>query len=1234
MAPLLSAKVRFSGTQSCFLDLPKSWVESSKFSQDVPVFVVKYGQNGTAFFSFKGGTSNYKPASNEMCLSRKYGVALGLTENEEVVIQQYEKSVAPAEKIVLEPSSFDDWEIMSLNSKTVESDLLNQIRVVWKGQIFPVWAHSSSFSVKVVEVIPSVDLVLLVEWTEVHIIPKERTVPSMNNYSSTPVDGGKHLWKKYNHLRQRKSGSMSSEDAFSNSERSVDYENQLSQSTTPSCFENANEGSSVLSMFQNMVKTVFSHSEETSNLNSSPHPEVSDVCETEYSVESISLRLRVIPCSRLSKQKVLPLALQSTTIFISDQTLLSQCQLTEIPLYFVASLSKLLSPLERHEKSHKSSQNTKAESKNKLKKDKEESFGDKKDQFFSSLCVQVVVIRSFDKEYDLSESLHLPLNYVAVPKELKRALGLEVSSVVHCESVPYKPISIETLQLCPLSSSTHVKEEAVVSEFMKWAKQAMNSHTPLLISDGTLVSLPIRKGKPLDFAVALTQLDGFEASQKNSKSSNSHSTGSSNPESASSPVLPLVPQYGFLREKTLPKVSVKLGACSSILSKSLWCTSYLHKVQDLYFTVPALRIEALGGVKSIYEKAMEDFTYWLKLSPVSLMVNNPTLCYGSMLICGPKGVGKSTLAKALCRKLSEYQHFVYTKVLDCRPLRGKRVETISKNWEAALAEAVHREPSVLLFDDLDQLASAPATPEQEVGPDGIYFSKIAQVFLSIINSITCQQNKVVIVATSKSVHTVHPSLISTRGLHTFRSVIELPPPSISQREDILRSLILSKVHLSADSLELIFLDELAQSTEGYIAQDLDFLVDKATHAALLRIEGNPQDEDFHDGGQIMLCDDDFKVAMEGYTPSSLRGLHLHQRGNKMWKDVGGLHHVKKTIQQILWWPVKYQKLISKCPIKPQSNILLYGAPGTGKTLLANVVASECGLNFISIKGPELLSKYIGASEEAVRDLFRRALSAKPCIIFFDEFDSIAPKRGHDSTGVTDRVVNQFLTQMDGVESAQGVYVLAASSRPDLIDPALLRPGRLDKCLHCPLPDEPERLEILLALSAHLTLGDDVDFHSIAKSTENFSGADLQALLYSSQLGAFHDIQASKRRLSLDPSEDGDICNADMIYMPSLLEGPATPSPSVEKKIVQEVNIIKDNIAGRGAALLSKRGPRKHSFVSIVVQQKHLDKVLSEMKPSVSEKERKRYQAIYDKFINSHGGDFTPPSSGLKKVTLA
>ncbi|KAI9850278.1 MAG: Peroxisome biosynthesis protein pex1, partial [Pleopsidium flavum] len=309
--------------------------------------------------------------------------------------------------------------------------------------------------------------------------------------------------------------------------------------------------------------------------------------------------------------------------------------------------------------------------------------------------------------------------------------------------------------------------------------------------------------------------------------------------------------------------------------------------------------------------------------------------------------------------------------------------------------------------------------------------------------------------------------------------------------------------------DLDFLD-LAGQTDGYMPGDLVLLVSRARGEAFIRsVQITP---DATESSPLYLSKADVTAALKGFTPASLRNVTL-QHSATTFDSIGGLHETRKVLLETLQYPTTYAPIFAQCPLRLRSGLLLYGYPGCGKTLLASAVAGECGLNFISVKGPEILNKYIGASEKSVRDLFERAEAARPCVLFFDEFDSIAPKRGHDSTGVTDRVVNQLLTQMDGAEGLSGVYVLAATSRPDLIDPALLRPGRLDKSLLCNMPNFDDRVDILQALSTKLKISPEVledrsghkGLGEVARRTEGYSGADLQALIYNAQLEAIHDV---------------------------------------------------------------------------------------------------------------------------------
>jgi peroxin-1 len=376
------------------------------------------------------------------------------------------------------------------------------------------------------------------------------------------------------------------------------------------------------------------------------------------------------------------------------------------------------------------------------------------------------------------------------------------------------------------------------------------------------------------------------------------------------------------------------------------------------------------------------------------------------------------------------------------------------------------------------------------------------------------------------------------------------------------------------------------------------------------------------------------AAQQGFVPLSLRDVQL-QKSDTEWADIGGLNEARKILRETLEWPTKYGPIFAQSPLRLRSGLLLYGYPGCGKTLLASAVAKECGLNFISVKGPELLNKYIGASEKSVRDLFERASAAKPCVLFFDEFDSIAPKRGHDSTGVTDRVVNQMLTQMDGAEGLEGVYVLAATSRPDLIDSALLRPGRLDKSVFCNMPEVQERQEILEALSRKMPLSPDVNLQSLARTTEQFSGADLQALMYNAHLEVVHSTIAHTEQSST-PSASASNEDELVQYVQLGSSGGARVLTRAEESALQKR--LRQMMLGTRLVSVDETKPtpmasKKHHQITM----EHIDRVLKTTRPSVSPEERERLRRIYSSFTDDRSGGMPAPPTehGIgQRVTLA
>uniref|UniRef100_A0A8C0BL32 Peroxisomal ATPase PEX1 n=1 Tax=Buteo japonicus TaxID=224669 RepID=A0A8C0BL32_9AVES len=530
------------------------------------------------------------------------------------------------------------------------------------------------------------------------------------------------------------------------------------------------------------------------------------------------------------------------------------------------------------------------------------------------------------------------------------------------------------------------------------------------------------------------------------------------------------------------------------------------------------------GVDKVGTSSFEHISHSLLGRPLSqkLAAISVGLRGGGVLLTGGKGSGKSTLAKAICKEAFDRLD-AHVEVIDCKALRGKRLVNIRKIVEEAFLEAAWRQPSILLMDDLDHIVGVPSTPEHENSPETVQSNRLAYVLKDLIKEIISMGSLIALIATSQSEHSLHPSLVSAQGTHIFQCFKCIRSPDQKQRCEMLYSIIKKKLNSDIKKFSDLDLQCIAKETEGFVARDFTMLVDRAIHACV-------SNQNAFQNAELNLSTMDFQKALKDFTPLALRNVNLHKPKDIGWDRIGGLKDVKQILMDTIMLPAKYPELFANLPVRQRSGVLLYGAPGTGKTLLAGVVARESGMNFISIKGPELLSKYIGASEQAVRDIFNRAQAAKPCIIFFDEFDSIAPRRGHDNTGVTDRVVNQLLTQLDGVEGLQGVYVLAATSRPDLIDPALLRPGRLDKCLYCPPPDQNSRYEILNALSHSLSLADDVDFQDLAAKTERFTGADLKALLYNAQLEAIHTNLGSGLTQDFGSSSDSDFSLSSMVFL--------------------------------------------------------------------------------------------------------
>ncbi|CAG0899824.1 unnamed protein product [Darwinula stevensoni] len=478
----------------------------------------------------------------------------------------------------------------------------------------------------------------------------------------------------------------------------------------------------------------------------------------------------------------------------------------------------------------------------------------------------------------------------------------------------------------------------------------------------------------------------------------------------------------------------------------------------------------------------------------------------NLLIEGPSGSGRTHLATTICQKLQDHPLNVKSFHLRCKSLIEKKWDSVRRQFSGLKATALLHSPSVIVLDDVDCIASTFVNPEAD--PQAEVHDRVARCLLDEFSTIP-KWRPIALIFICQSVSALHKDIQNIPFIHS----VKITNPSYGDRVSLLTALCPEGLDVS----------EVAQKTESFLPVDLEALVVKARYIAATS------------GSELTQAH--LIVACQEVSTALKNVMTLDEKGITSFDDVGGLRDVKDTLMCKFLWPLQYKDIYKQAPIKLTCNALLYGPPGCGKTLLVLALAKEANVSFISVKGPELLSKYIGASEEAVRNVFERASRARPCILFFDEIDSLAPRRGQESTGVTDRVVNQLLTQIDGIGSQSGqdgMLVLAATNRPDLLDPALLRPGRINHKLFCPFPGLEDRVDILRIL-CNSVMTDELDLVDIGKECEGFTGADLKALLYNAQLSAFNRILSSQGKV--DPESmivtGSDIQDALLKTKPSL-----------------------------------------------------------------------------------------------------
>ena len=501
-------------------------------------------------------------------------------------------------------------------------------------------------------------------------------------------------------------------------------------------------------------------------------------------------------------------------------------------------------------------------------------------------------------------------------------------------------------------------------------------------------------------------------------------------------------------------------------------------------TTPNVTYEDIGGLDTELEQVRE---------MIELPMRHPELFQQlgieppkGVLLEGPPGTGKTLMARAVANEIDA--HFTD---ISGPEIMSKYYGESEEQLREVFEEAAENAPAVVFIDEIDSIA-----PKRDDTSGDVERRVVAQL-LSLMDGLE-ERREVVVIGATNRVDALDPAL--RRG-GRFDREIEVGVPDKAGRTEILQ------VHTRGMPLaEGIDLDQYAENTHGFVGADIEQLAKEAAMNALRRIRPEldlEQDEiDAKTLERLEVSQQDFKQALKGIEPSALREVFV-EVPDTTWDQVGGLEGTKERLRETIQWPLEYPQVFEAMDMQAAKGVLMYGPPGTGKTLLAKAIANEAQSNFISIKGPELLNKYVGESEKGVREVFEKARSNAPTVVFFDEIDSIAGERGQRSgdSGVGERVVSQLLTELDGLEELEDVVVIATTNRPDLIDQALLRPGRLDRHVHVPVPDAEARRKIFEVHTRDKPLADGVDLGSLADQTEGYVGADIEAVCREASMAA-------------------------------------------------------------------------------------------------------------------------------------
>ncbi|GMP71018.1 hypothetical protein CsSME_00029599 [Camellia sinensis var. sinensis] len=1060
-----------AGIESCFVSLPLlllQTLQQTRSSGSLPHFLaleLRSPNQHLWHVAWSGSASS----SSSIEIAQQYAECICLPDHTTVQVRAV-ANLPKATLVTIEPHTEDDWEVLELNSEHAEAAILNQVGIVHESMRFPLWLHGRTIIVFfVASTLPKNPVVQLVPGTEVAVAPKRRKkINDSYEDSSTQSSNKEHSMGKALLRVQDPDGRLMHKCEINGVEMGVVLTSVIF--IHPETARNYSlDSQSVVIMPRLLSKERFKDHETDTLKNSSTVKQVNGgILTNKKDCREAVVHLLIsesVAKGHVMLSKSLRLYLRAS---LRSWIYVRRCNINlkrEVPLLSV-------SPCQL-----KMSGNSKA-----IDNDGLEVVGSQKNRKTNDVLLKTksdtnmgIIEWSTHERVLAALSNGLPSNKdeeAATQSIIKKGLHnlLHAWHSAHLHAIASNAgVEVNSLVLGN-ESLLHF----VVKDY------SIGKHGKVQTSSNFSFGITNRIGEPwIDILYVLSISEEPLHDDK-------------------------VYAYEFVFDKgnmgdnNLSSSELLVGKLS--LGDPVYFYSVKERTSNKFFSP---KISSLGWMGTAASDIINRLI--VVLCPASGgMLSSYSLPFpGHVLIHGPTGSGKTLLATAVSKSVEEHEdilaHIVFVY---CSKLALEKSATIRQALSGYVSEALDHAPSVVIFDDLDSIISSSTDLEGSQPSSSVI--ELAQFLTDIMDEYeekrrnSCGIGPIAFIASAQSLTNIPQSLCSS-GRFDFH--VQLPAPAVSERGALLKHEIQKR---SLQCSDVILLD-VASKCDGYDAYDLQILVDRAVHAGICRFLS--YDLALLEHEKPALLGEDFLQAMQGFLPVSLRDISksAHEGGRAGWEDVGGLTDIRNAIKEMIELPSKFPNIFAQAPLRLRSNVLLYGPPGCGKTHIIGAAAAACSLRFISVKGPELLNKYIGASEQAVRDIFSKAAAAAPCILFFDEFDSIAPKRGHDNTGVTDRVVNQFLTELDGVEVLTGVFVFAATSRPDLLDAALLRPGRLDRLLFCDFPSKHERFDILTVLSRKLPLASDVDLEAIAYVTEGFSGADLQALLSDAQLAAVHDL---------------------------------------------------------------------------------------------------------------------------------